>query len=225
MIALIVALFRVHALAGFSKGFSSGISSRISVGTFVGTFVTSFVLADAPVLAQTDAVAPTPRMTSRPNIVLIYADDVGFGDLSCQGATTIATPNIDRIAREGLRATDAHSAAATCTPSRYALLTGEYAFRRKGTGVLPGNATLIIEPSRATLPSMLRSVGYHSAVIGKWHLGLGAGAPMDWNGEIKPGPLEIGFDQCFLVPATGDRVPCVYVRDHRVVGWSADDPI
>jgi arylsulfatase A-like enzyme len=172
-----------------------------------------------PVAAAGVATAPPP------NILVIYADDIGFGDVSCNGATTIATPHIDRIAREGLRATDAHSAAATCTPSRYAMLTGEYAFRRKGTGVLPGNATLIIEPGRATLPSMLRGAGYHTAVIGKWHLGLGAGAPVDWNGEIKPGPLEIGFDRCLLVPATGDRVPCVYVRDHKVVGLSEDDPI
>jgi len=184
-----------------------------------------FACAGAPARARSFA-GPEARVGgSRPNILLIYADDIGFGDVSCNGATTIATPNIDRIAREGLRATDAHSAAATCTPSRYAMLTGEYAFRRKGTGVLPGNATLIIEPGRATLPSTLKGAGYHTAVIGKWHLGLGAGEPVDWNGDIKPGPLEVGFDRCLLVPATGDRVPCVYVRDHRVVGLGADDPI
>ena len=89
--------------------------------------------------------APTAP-PAQPNIVLICADDLGYGDVSCYGATRVKTPNVDRLAREGLRFTDAHSAAATCTPSRYALLTGEYAWRRRGTGVLPGDAALIIEP-------------------------------------------------------------------------------
>lgn len=192
------------------------MSARPGVLSLVGGLVVAL-----RVVAQAADAAPPQR----PNILLIYADDLGFGDVSCNGSATIATPNIDRLAREGLRATDAHSAAATCTPSRYALLTGEYAFRRPGTGVLPGNATLIVEPGRVTLASMLKAQGYHTAVIGKWHLGLGAGGPIDWNGAIAPGPLEVGFDQCFLVPATGDRVPCVYVKDHAVVGWSGDDPI
>ena len=159
-----------------------------------------------------------------PNVVLIYADDLGYGDLGCYGATKIATPNVDRLAREGLRFTDAHSAAATCTPSRYSLMTGEYAWRRKGTGILPGDARLIIEPGRATLPAILHNAGYACAAVGKWHLGLGNGN-IDWNGEIRPGPLEIGFDHAFIIPATGDRVPCVYVRDHRVVDLDPNDPI
>ncbi len=161
---------------------------------------------------------------ARPNIVLIYADDLGYGDVSCYGATQVRTPNIDRLASQGLRFTNAHSPSATCTPSRYAMLTGEYAWRRKGTGVLPGDARLIIEPGRTTLASILKHAGYRTGVVGKWHLGLGS-ANLDWNGEVKPGPLEIGFDSCFLIPATGDRVPCVYVRDHRVVGLDAKDPI
>ena len=159
-----------------------------------------------------------------PNIVLIYADDLGYGDASCYGATLVQTPNIDRLAREGLRFTDAHSSSATCTPSRYSMLTGEYAWRRRGTGVLPGDAPLIIEPGRATLATVLQRAGYRTGVVGKWHLGLGA-AGLDWNGEIKPGPLELGFDYCFLMPATGDRVPCVYVENQRVIGLDPADPL
>jgi arylsulfatase A-like enzyme len=160
----------------------------------------------------------------RPNILLIYADDVGYGDVSCYGATSVKTPNIDRLAAGGLRFTDAHSSSATCTPSRYSMLTGEYAWRKKGTGVLPGDARLIIDPARPTLPRMLQNAGYRTGVVGKWHLGLGA-ANLDWNNEIKPGPLEIGFDSAFIMPATGDRVPCVYVKDRHIVGLDPKDPI
>lgn len=163
-------------------------------------------------------------MAAPPNVVLLYADDLGFGDVSCQGARPGLTPHVDRLAREGLRFTDGHAASATCTPSRYALLTGEYAWRKTGTGVLPGDASLIIEPGRATLASVLRGAGYRTGVVGKWHLGLGAGA-IDWNGEIRPGPGEVGFDDHFIMAATGDRVPCVYVRDRRVVGLDPADPI
>lgn len=172
--------------------------------------------------ALTQRLAGAPA--GRPNIVLILADDAGYGDLSCYGARRVKTPNLDRLAARGVRFTDAHSPSATCTPTRYALLTGEYAWRKKGTGVLPGSASLIIDPNRTTLPSMLRQAGYTTGCIGKWHLGLGAGE-VNWNGEIKPGPLEIGFDYSFIIPATGDRVPCVYVENHRVVGLDPKDPI
>lgn len=164
------------------------------------------------------------RPRSAPNIVLILADDLGYGDVSSYGATHIKTPNVDRLASQGLRFDDAHSCAATCTPSRYALLTGEYAWRKKGTGILPGDAGLVIEPGRTTLASVLKKAGYATAAVGKWHLGLGRG-DVDWNGDIAPGPLEIGFDYCYLIPATGDRVPCVYVENHRVVGLDPADPI
>jgi len=166
----------------------------------------------------------TPLQAPRPNIVIIISDDVGYGDVGCYGATRVKTPNIDRLAAQGLRFTDAHSTSATCTQSRYSLLTGEYAFRKKGTGILPGNAPLIIEPGRTTLPSLLKQAGYATGCVGKWHLGLGRGN-LDWNNEIKPGPLEIGFDYSFIIPATGDRVPCVFVENHSVVGADPADPI
>lgn len=160
----------------------------------------------------------------QPNIVLIYADDIGYGDLSCYGATSVKTPHLDKLAANGLRFTDAHAPSATCTPSRYAMLTGEYAWRHKGTGIARGDAAAIIKPGRVTIASVLKQAGYHTGVVGKWHLGLGDGN-VDWNGKIAPGPLEIGFDYCFLIPATGDRVPCVYVENHRVVGLDPADPI
>jgi len=161
--------------------------------------------------------------TKKPNIIIIYADDLGYGDLSCYGATAVHTPYIDSLAQEGLRFTNAYAEASTCTPSRYAMLTGRYAFRNDAA-ILPGDAPLIIEPNRETLASMLKKAGYTTGVVGKWHLGLGDGVP-DWNTDIKPGPLEIGFDYSFLLPATADRVPTVYVENHRVVNLDQKDPI
>ena len=170
--------------------------------------------------------AEAPVSACPKNIVLILADDLGWGDVACYGAKGVATPNVDRLAREGMRFTDAHASAATCTPTRYSLLTGEYAWRKKGTGLATGDAALLIEPGRTTLPSVLKKAGYSTGVIGKWHLGLGHGGDkINWNGEITPGPREIGFDYSFILPATGDRTPCVYVENQRVVGHDPADPI
>lgn len=162
---------------------------------------------------------------ARPNVLFILADDIGYGDLGCYGATKVKTPNLDRLAKEGLRFTDAHAPSAVCTPTRYAFMTGEYAWRKKGTGILPGIAALIVEPGRTTVPSLMKQAGYTTSVIGKWHLGLGAAAPTDYNDEIRPGPLEVGFDYAWIIPATGDRTPCVWVENHRVVGLDPADPI
>ncbi|MCC4211218.1 sulfatase family protein [Leeuwenhoekiella parthenopeia] len=151
-----------------------------------------------------------------PNIVIFYVDDLGYGDLGVYGAQGVSTPNVDKLAANGVVFTDAHSTSATCTPSRYSLLTGQYAFRNNAS-VLPGDAPLIIDPGLETLPKMLKRSGYRTGVVGKWHLGLGNG-DVDWNTTIKPGPYETGFDYSFLIPATGDRVPSVYVENDRVVG-------
>jgi arylsulfatase A-like enzyme len=170
------------------------------------------------------ALALNAAPSKGPNIVLIYADDVGYGDLSCYGATRVKTPNLDKLAGGGISFTNAHASSATCTPSRYSMLTGEYAWRKEGTGILPGDARLIIEPGRTTIASALKGEGYRTGVVGKWHLGLGSGN-LDWNTEIRPGPLDIGFDYAYLMPATADRVPCVYVENRRVVNLAAADPI
>lgn len=166
------------------------------------------------------AAAQSERL---PNIIIFYADDLGYGDLGSYGAKGLPTPHVDRLAREGVRFTDAHATAATCTPSRYSLLTGEYGFRSRAE-ILPGDAPALIRPDKFTLADMLKSRGYSTGVVGKWHLGLGDGK-VDWNAEVKPGPLEIGFDYSFLLPSTMDRVPTVYLENYRVVGLDPADPL
>lgn len=162
----------------------------------------------------------------KPNIVIILADDLGYGDLGCYGAEDIATPNVDALAQNGLRFTDAYATSPVCTPSRYSLMTGRYPSRRKGVAILPGDATCIIDPGVYTLPMMLKDNGYHTGIVGKWHLGLGDGsAPIDWNNPVKYTPLDAGFDECFIFPATADRVPCVYFDGRNVVGLDKNDPI
>lgn len=168
--------------------------------------------------------AATLHAAEKPNIIVIMADDLGYGDVSCNGSTTIKTPHIDQLAAEGIRFTSGYCSASTCTPTRYSLLTGNHAFRQKNTGIAPPNGPAIIRPGTATIPSLLKTAGYQTAVIGKWHLGLGDEKP-DWNGDLKPGPLEIGFDHCLLLPTTNDRVPQVFVENHRVRNLDPTDPL
>jgi arylsulfatase A-like enzyme len=172
--------------------------------------------------------AEPAKLRSKPNIIIILADDLGSGDLSCAGATKIKTPNIDRLAAEGVRFTQGYAPSATCTPSRFSLLTGEYAWRQtaKKNTILDGDAPLCIEPGRLTLPGMLHQAGYQTGIVGKWHLGLGDGqTKVDFNREVKPGPLEVGFDYCHIIPATVDRVPSVWIENYKVQNLDPADPI
>ncbi|QGN54147.1 sulfatase-like hydrolase/transferase [Novosphingobium sp. Gsoil 351] len=190
------------------------LAGLLALGAALGAF--------APVRAGSGQAADRPSART-PNIVILYADDLGYGDLGSYGARRVATPHSDRLAARGLRFTDAYAPAATCTPSRYALLTGEYGFRSNAE-ILPGDAPALIRPGTTTIASVLKSRGYRTAVVGKWHLGLGGGT-VDWNSRVAPGPKEIGFDYSFLLPATLDRVPTVYLEDQGVVGLDRADPI
>jgi arylsulfatase A-like enzyme len=162
---------------------------------------------------------------TNPNVVIIYGDDVGYGDVGAYGSVKIPTPNIDALAATGLRFTDGHSTAATCSPSRFSMLTGIHGFRAH-IKILGPNAPLAMPVDTYTLADLFKEAGYQTAVIGKWHLGLGTKEnPADWNAEVKPGPLELGFDYSFLLPSTNDRVPCVYLKNYRVVKYDPNDPI
>ncbi len=160
----------------------------------------------------------------RPNIVIIYADDLGYGELGVYGATELKTPNLDKLANGGMRFTKGYASSATCTPSRYALLTGTYPWRNKSAKILPGTAPLIIDTAQMTIPRMLREQGYKTGIVGKWHLGLGNGN-VNWNERIAPGPNEVGFEQSYIMAATQDRVPTVYIQNGKVFKLDPDDPI
>lgn len=163
---------------------------------------------------------------THPNVILIYADDLGYGDLGCYGAKGVETPNVDRLAAEGVQFTNMHAVAATSTPSRYSLLTGEYAWRKPGTDVAAGNAAMIIEPGQFTMADMFRSAGYATAAFGKWHLGLGdRTAGQDWNAPLPAALGDLGFDYHYIMAATADRVPCVFIENGQVANYDASAPI
>lgn len=163
------------------------------------------------------------KVKEQPNVIIIYSDDIGYGDIGVYGASLIPTPNIDKLASEGIRFTDGHAAASTCSPSRYALLTGEMGFR-KNVEIQPVNAPLSIQPSQFTIGDLFQQAGYRTGTIGKWHLGLGNGN-IDWNKAIAPGPAELGFDYSFIIPSSNDRSPFVYVENQTVYNADPDDPI
>ncbi|MBD0777534.1 arylsulfatase [Maribacter sp. ANRC-HE7] len=175
---------------------------------------------DKPVEKANEVDAPSKK----PNIVVIYLDDLGYGDISSYGATGLQTPNIDALADEGIKFTNGYASSATCTPSRYALLTGVYPWRNKDAKILPGTAPLVISTEQQTLPKMLKKQGYQTAIVGKWHLGLGTGM-VNWNERVSPGPNEVGFDESYILAATQDRVPTVYIENGHVVGLDPKDPI
>lgn len=183
-------------------------------------------LMAVPTICADAQEAPEPKRAQLPNVVFIYADDLGFGDLECFGAKNVKTPAVNRLAEEGTRFTNTHAAAATSTPSRYGLLTGRYAWRDPGTDVAAGNAAMIIKPQQYTMADMFKSAGYSTGAIGKWHLGLGdETGKQDWNAPLPAALGDLGFDYSYIMAATADRVPCVFIENGQVVNWDADAPI
>lgn len=179
-----------------------------------------FLFPGHPANGQNDRVEQ-----NRPNVIIINVDDLGYGDVGCYGATKVRTPNIDKLAREGRRFTDFHAASAVCSPSRYALITGRYPARQSLWAPIFYKTPLVIDTARTTIADVMKEAGYATAAIGKWHLGFGTESPINWNKELKPGPLELGFDYYFGVPILNSHPPFVYVENYHVVGLTADDPM
>ena len=185
----------------------------------------------ASLAACTSATAETVQKNStqapkKPNVIVILADDLGYGDLKCYGAKNVETPHVDKLASEGIRFTNAHTVAATSTPSRYSLLTGEYAWRRPDTDIAAGDVKMIIRPEQYTMADMFKSAGYATAAIGKWHLGLGdKTGGQDWNAPLPAALGDLGFDYHYIMAATADRVPCVFIENGKVANYDPSDPI
>ncbi len=163
------------------------------------------------------------KFNKKPNIIIIYTDDLGYGDVSAYKNGTLNTPNIDKLANEGIRFTNGYSSSATCSPSRYSLLTGIYPWRNTEAKIITGGS-LIIDSDEVTIPRLLKQNKYKTGIVGKWHLGLGFNK-IDYNAEISPGPNQLGFDYSYIMPDTQDRVPTVYIENGRVVNLDANDPI
>ncbi len=190
--------------------------------------------------------SPEPSLGLQPNIIFILADDMGYGDIQYLNKNAqVQTPNLNKLAEGGIAFTDAHSGSAVCTPTRYGVLTGRYAFRSPlKKGVLGGYSPALIEPERVTLPGILKQAGYHTAVIGKWHLGLdwpakddskpaveslpdyGANTDnIDWGAKIKNGPNELGFDESYIVSASLDMPPYAFIENGKVAHPSFSTPL
>ncbi|MFI3270253.1 MAG: sulfatase-like hydrolase/transferase [Rikenellaceae bacterium] len=178
----------------------------------------------APAAIAAVGCSSADKAPKQPNVIVILADDLGYGDMSAYGATAVQTPNLDKLANGGVRFTDGHATSATSTPSRYAMFTGAYPWKNPRAKILAGDAPLLIDVNQYTMPKMFASKGYTTAAIGKWHLGMGSGNP-NWNKTVKPGANQIGFDYSCLIAATNDRVPTVYVENGDVVGLDPNDPI
>ena len=163
------------------------------------------------------------KTQDKPNIVLIYLDDLGYGDVSAYNNGTLQTPNMDKLANEGIKFTNGYASSATCSPSRYALLTGTYPWRNSEAKIITGGS-LIIDTTEITIPKLLKKNGYQTGIVGKWHLGLGSGK-IDYNTTISPGPNQVGFDYSHIMADTQDRVPAVYIENGNVVNLDPNDPI
>jgi arylsulfatase A len=173
------------------------------------------------------AVALAKEGAEKPNVIVILSDDLGWGSVGCYGANPelVQTPNIDRLAKEGRRFTDANTTSSVCSPTRYSMMTGRYCWRTSLISeVLGTTAPLHIETTRLTVASMLKNQGYNCAAVGKWHLGYGTAEKCDYTKELKPGPLEIGFDYHFGVPANHGDLSGVYVENHWVYGLNKESP-
>ncbi|AYN67958.1 arylsulfatase [Euzebyella marina] len=210
------------------KKISTTTKRQNSTSITIRSLLTSFVwvillLISCQETKKPEASKKAPKV-EKPNIVIIYADDLGYGEMGAYGATELKTPNLDKLANGGMRFTNGYATSATCTPSRYALLTGVYPWRNKNAKILPGTAPLIIDTSQITLPKVLKTKGYSTGIVGKWHLGLGNGN-VDWNQRIAHSPNEVGFDYSHILAATQDRVPTVYIENGHVVNLDPNDPI
>ncbi len=164
----------------------------------------------------------------QPNVIVIFADDLGYGDLGCYGATKVKTPNIDELATNGKRFIDAHSASAVCTPSRYALITGQYPSKAQGGKGIWGPSAitshLLIPQDTFTVADAFKLKNYKTACIGKWHLGFKNGTN-DWLEPLSPGPNDLGFDYYFGMPVVNSAPPYVYVENDKLIGSVASDPL
>lgn len=188
--------------------------SRRDICRVLASGAGSLALApDAP------AESAAPSGGARPNIVYILADDLGWGDPACYNPdSAIPMPNANRLASQGMRFLDMHSSSAVCTPSRYSILTGRYCWRtRLKKGVLNGYSPNLIEPGRLTVPGMLKRLGYYTAGVGKWHLGLGDDPKTNFSKPLHPCPTDHGFDYYFGIPASLDMDPYLYFENDRAV--------